>query len=87
MNSLQSPPAFHIAVTLPIVAAADNFLEDLVLCVEAEKDKDRERLAMGKSKKGPPGGDAAAVSFFPFTFSLLLSLFLSFFLMSHCRRG
>ena len=74
MNSLQSPPAFHIAVTLPIVEAKDRFLEDLISVVEGEKDKERERVAMGKGRKGPPGGDAAAVSIFSlslFTFLLL----------------
>ena len=70
MNSLQSPPAMHIAVTLPIVEAKDRFLEDLVACVEGEKDKERERVAMGKGRKGPPGGDAAAVSFSGFLFYL-----------------
>lgn len=61
LNALQNPPGIHIAVTLPTVAAVDKLLADLVTVVEEEKDKERVRVAEGKGKKGPPGGDAAAL--------------------------
>ncbi|KAI4121085.1 MAG: hypothetical protein LQ347_006959 [Umbilicaria vellea] len=61
LNALQSPPAIHVAVTLPIVAAADRLIEDLVAVVEEEKEKERIRAAEGKSKKGGANGDTAAL--------------------------
>lgn len=61
LNSLQSPPAMHVAVTLPIVAAVDRLIEDLVAAVEAEKEKERVRLVEGKGKKGSAKGDMAAL--------------------------
>lgn len=61
LNALQSPPAIHVAVTLPIVAAADRLVEDLVAVVEEEKEKERVRAAEGKSKKGGAKGDTAAL--------------------------
>ncbi|KAI9849029.1 MAG: hypothetical protein M1837_005920 [Sclerophora amabilis] len=61
LNALQSPPAIHVAVTLPIVPAADRLLEDLVAVVEAEKEKERERKAAGKGAKGAAKGDTAAL--------------------------
>ena len=61
LNSLQSPPAMHVAVTLPIVAAVDRLIEDLVAVVEEEKEKERVRLVEGKGKKGSAKGDMAAL--------------------------
>ncbi len=61
LNALQSPPAIHVAVTLPIVAAADRLIEDLVAVVEEEKEKERIRAAEGKGKKGGAKGDTAAL--------------------------
>ncbi|MCJ1362941.1 hypothetical protein MMC16_002047 [Acarospora aff. strigata] len=61
LNALQSPPAIHVAVTLPIVAAKDKLIEDLVAVVEAEKEKERVRIAEGKGKKGTAKGDTAAL--------------------------
>lgn len=61
LNSLQNPPAMHVAVTLPIVAAVEKLIADLVAVVEEEKDKERVRVAEGKGKKGRAGGDAAAL--------------------------
>jgi sphinganine-1-phosphate aldolase len=61
LNALQNPPAIHVAVTLPIVAALDQLLGDLVAVVEEEKEKERVRVAEGKGKKGSAGGDAAAL--------------------------
>lgn len=61
LNALQSPPAMHVAVTLPIVAAVDRLIEDLVAVVEEEKEKERVRLVEGKGKKGSAKGDMAAL--------------------------
>ena len=61
LNALQDPPAIHVAVTLPIVAAVDRLISDLVAVVEDEKEKERIRVAEGKGKKGGAGGDAAAL--------------------------
>jgi sphinganine-1-phosphate aldolase len=35
LNALQEPPAIHVAVTIPIVAAVDDLLKDLEDVVEA----------------------------------------------------
>lgn len=61
LNALQSPPAIHVAVTLPIVAAKDQLVEDLVAVVEGEKEKERVRIAEGKGKRGGAKGDTAAL--------------------------
>ncbi|MCJ1253406.1 hypothetical protein MMC24_001217 [Lignoscripta atroalba] len=61
LNALQSPPAIHVAVTLPIVAASDRLIEDLVAVVEEEKERERVRVAEGKGKKGSADGGAAAL--------------------------
>lgn len=61
LNALQDPPAIHVAVTLPIVAAVEKLLADLVTVVEEEREKERVRDAEGKKKKGGAGGDSAAL--------------------------
>ena len=61
LNALQDPPAIHVAVTLPIVAAKDDLLNDLEAVVAAEKEKERRRLLEGKGAKGAKKGDAAAL--------------------------
>ena len=61
LSALQSPPAMHVAVTLPMVPAADKLITDLVDVVAAEKEKDRTRTLEGKSKKGAAKGDTAAL--------------------------
>ncbi|KAF2447286.1 PLP-dependent transferase [Karstenula rhodostoma CBS 690.94] len=61
LNALQSPPAIHIAVTLPIVAVADQLVSDLVEVVENVKDEERKRIAEGKGAKGAVKGDTAAL--------------------------
>lgn len=61
LNALQNPPAIHVAVTLPIVAAVDDLLRDLTAVVEGEREKERVRLVEGKGKKGAKKGDAAAL--------------------------
>ena len=61
LNALQSPPAIHVAVTLPIVAAVDRLIEDIVATVEEEKEKERVRIVEGKGAKGGVKGDAAAL--------------------------
>ena len=61
LNALQSPPAIHVAVTLPIVAVVDRLVEDLVAVVEGEKEKERVRIVEGKGAKGGAKGDTAAL--------------------------
>lgn len=61
LNALQDPPAIHVAVTLPIVAAVDDLLADLEAVVEDEREKERRRVVEGKGKKGAKKGDAAAL--------------------------
>ena len=61
LNALQSPPAIHVAVTLPIVAAVDRLIGDIVAVVEEEKEKERVRIVEGKGAKGGAKGDAAAL--------------------------
>ena len=36
LNALQSPPAIHVAFTVPTAAAVDALTTDLVVAVEAE---------------------------------------------------
>jgi sphinganine-1-phosphate aldolase len=61
LNALQNPPAIHVAVTLPIVAAVDKLIADLVEVVEDVREKERRRAVEGKGKKGTVKGDAAAL--------------------------
>ncbi|CBX93138.1 hypothetical protein IAQ61_008865 [Plenodomus lingam] len=61
LNALQSPPAIHVAVTLPIVAVVDKLIEDLVEVTEEVRDAERRRVAEGKGAKGVVKGDAAAL--------------------------
>ncbi|KAK7553351.1 pyridoxal phosphate-dependent transferase [Phyllosticta paracitricarpa] len=61
LNALQNPPAIHVAVTLPIVAAADQLIVDLVESVESVREAERQRVAQGKGAKGSVKGDAAAL--------------------------
>lgn len=51
LNALQDPPAMHVAVTLPIVAAVDELLRDLEVVVENCRGRD----------KGGKKGDTAAL--------------------------
>lgn len=61
LNALQSPPAIHIAVTLPIVAAREQLVADLVEVVEDAREKERVRVAEGGKGKGAAKGDTAAL--------------------------
>ncbi|KAF2708428.1 sphingosine-1-phosphate lyase-like protein [Pleomassaria siparia CBS 279.74] len=61
LNALQSPAAIHIAVTLPIVAAADKLIADLVEVTEEVRERERKRIAEGKGAKGAVKGDTAAL--------------------------
>ncbi|KAF2005286.1 sphingosine-1-phosphate lyase-like protein [Amniculicola lignicola CBS 123094] len=61
LNALQNPPAIHIAVTLPIVAAADALIADLIQVTEDVREADRKRIAEGKGAKGAVKGDTAAL--------------------------
>lgn len=61
LNSLQNPPAIHVAVTLPVVKAYEKFMADLEDVVEEEREKERVRLVEGKGAKGKAMGDSAAL--------------------------
>ena len=61
LNSLQSPPAVHVAFTLPLVSAVDALITDLKQVVEDIREAERQRVAQGKSKKSIKKGDAAAL--------------------------
>jgi sphinganine-1-phosphate aldolase len=61
LNSLQSPPAIHIAVTLPIVKVWEKLVADLEAVVEGEKEKERVRMVEGRGAKGKNMGDSAAL--------------------------
>jgi sphinganine-1-phosphate aldolase len=61
LNSLQSPPAIHVAVTLPIVKVWEKLIGDLEAVIEGEKEKERVRIVEGKGAKGKAVGDSAAL--------------------------
>lgn len=61
LNSLQNPPAIHVAVTLPIVKIWEKLVSDLEAVVEGEKEKERVRVVEGKGAKGKSIGDSAAL--------------------------
>lgn len=61
LNSLQNPPAIHLAVTLPIVKVWEKLVSDLEAVVEGEKEKERVRVVEGKGAKGKNVGDSAAL--------------------------
>ncbi|TVY26613.1 Sphingosine-1-phosphate lyase [Lachnellula hyalina] len=61
LNSLQDPPAIHVAVTLPIVKVWEKLVTDLEAVVEGEKEKERVRIVEGKGAKGKSMGDSAAL--------------------------
>jgi sphinganine-1-phosphate aldolase len=62
LNALQNPPALHVAVTLPLVKVWERLAADLEAVVEAEREKERVRVAEGKKPRGAAdGGDAAAL--------------------------
>ncbi|OJJ44060.1 hypothetical protein ASPZODRAFT_135504 [Penicilliopsis zonata CBS 506.65] len=49
LNALQSPPALHMAFTIPTAAAVDKLTSDVVEVVEKELEKAEERKKQGKS--------------------------------------
>jgi len=61
LNSLQSPPAIHVAVTLPVAKVWEKLVADLEAVVEGEKEKERVRVVEGKGAKGKSVGDSAAL--------------------------
>jgi sphinganine-1-phosphate aldolase len=61
LNSLQNPPAIHVAVTLPIVKVWGKLVSDLEAVIEGEKEKERVRIVEGKGAKGKSVGDSAAL--------------------------
>lgn len=61
LNSLQDPPAMHVAVTMPIVKVWEKLVEDLEAVIEAEREKERVRVVEGKGARGKAMGDSAAL--------------------------
>lgn len=61
LNALQNPPAVHVAVTLPVVAAVDRLLEDLRAVLAEVREAEARRAEAGKKAKGVKKGDAAAL--------------------------
>ncbi|KAF3765847.1 PLP-dependent transferase [Cryphonectria parasitica EP155] len=61
LNSLQDPPAMHVAVTMPIVKVWEKLTDDLEAVIEAEREKERVRVVEGKGAKGKAIGDSAAL--------------------------
>ena len=60
LNALQSPPAIHVAFTIPTAAAIDSLTTDLLTVVEREKTKAEDRKRAGQ-KVERERGDAAAL--------------------------
>ncbi|ROW12929.1 hypothetical protein VPNG_04644 [Cytospora leucostoma] len=61
LNSLQDPPAMHVAVTLPVARVWERLTDDLEAVVEEEREKERVRAVEGKSTRGKAMGDSAAL--------------------------
>lgn len=61
LNSLQDPPAMHVAVTMPIVKVWEKLTNDLEAVIEEEREKERVRIVEGKGAKGKAIGDSAAL--------------------------
>lgn len=61
LNALQSPAAMHVAFTLPIVPVVGQLAGDLKVVLGELREKERERMASGKGKKGAAKGEAAAL--------------------------
>jgi sphinganine-1-phosphate aldolase len=61
LNSLQDPPGIHVAVTMPIVKVWEKLVSDLETVVEEEREKERARVAAGKTARGKAVGDSAAL--------------------------
>ncbi|OOF98196.1 hypothetical protein ASPCADRAFT_205460 [Aspergillus carbonarius ITEM 5010] len=59
LNALQSPPAIHVAFTVPTSAAVDALTSDLVVVVEKELAKAEERKQQGKAYVVKRGDTAA----------------------------
>ncbi|KFA79726.1 hypothetical protein S40288_00687 [Stachybotrys chartarum IBT 40288] len=61
LNSLQNPPAIHVAVTMPLTKVWEKLVSDLEAVVEEERERERVRIAEGKGLKGKAMGDSAAL--------------------------
>lgn len=60
LNALQSPPAIHVAFTIPTAAAVDKLIADLTVVIEKELGKAEERRRTGQ-KVEKERGDASAL--------------------------
>jgi sphinganine-1-phosphate aldolase len=59
LNALQNPPAIHVAVTLPIVAAWEQLVVDLKIVVAEVNEKDRIAMEEGKPRPRSDGSASA----------------------------
>lgn len=59
LNALQSPPAMHVAFTIPTAAAVDTLITDVIAVVEKQLEKAEERKRQGKSYAVKRGDTAA----------------------------
>jgi sphinganine-1-phosphate aldolase len=59
LNALQSPPAMHVAFTIPTAAAVDKLTADLAIVVEQEKAKAEERKMRGQQSERKRGEASA----------------------------
>lgn len=60
LNALQSPPAIHVAITLPLVSNIDRLVHDLVIVVDEQVQRRRLDLLEGK-RTSVKRGDTAAL--------------------------
>lgn len=61
LNALQSPPAIHVAVTLPLVSNVDRLVADLASVVDEEVERRRLDMLEGKTRGKAKRGDTAAL--------------------------
>jgi sphinganine-1-phosphate aldolase len=59
LNALQKPPAIHVAVTMPVIAAVDQLIADLKAAVKEVGERERKDKLEGKAKGKK--GDASAL--------------------------
>ena len=59
LNALQSPPAIHVAFTIPTAAAVDKLIADLVVVIEKELVKADERRRSGQKVEKERGDTSA----------------------------
>lgn len=59
LNALQSPPAMHVAFTVPTASAVEKLTEDLITVVRQEQEKAEERRRAGQKVEKQRGDTSA----------------------------